>query len=453
MKKFLALLLAALMVFTLVACGTSEEAPADTSKPADTTQPVTPEKPDAEVPSDEVSFEGRSISIAMAGDDNVNSFQAQIDAFCEKYGCEVDVELLSGDANENTNTLFLRAATGALPDLFITSVGAVTENLDPENNLYDLSGQPFLANIADAYLDVVTSDQGAVWAVPSQPSNVAGVFYNKVVFEELGLELPTTWEEFLASCQWIRENTEMDPVCNPFDGSAGRQILYLSQYYYIREENENFADQYTAREINLHESPALMRGLQKLYDINEYGYQNSDPLSTSLEDCARALCEGTAAYVICRTNIMASVELVAPDQYNDIGFFPLPDEGTQGVAVWMPTGWYMSKNTEDVELALKFLEFLTTKEAVAAYCSVKIPTGAFMLNGIEMPDNVSSAVQESQVWVEKASTPVMEYFCNIKGRNMNEILAMCGTGELTPDEAVEMLEADFQLNAEQNGIW
>ena len=404
---------------------------------------------------EEENYEGRMVTVAIASTELNDAYQAEIDAFCAKYGCKADVEILSSDPDEANNTLYLRAATGNLPDVFKTSIGALANNLDPANNLVELTDYDFMNNVADAFIAAASDSEGRVYATPTNTANVAGVFYNKNVFADLGLEIPETWADFLSVCQWIKENTDMVPVCNPYDGAAGKQITYLAQYFYINAENPEFAAQYTAQEIDLHESPALMRGLQKVYDMFEQDIQNEDPLSTSLEDAALALCEGTAAFVICRTNIMTNVETVAPESYNDIGFFPLPDENaeTRGVAVWMPQGWHVSKTSEDLELALKLVEFLTTSEATDAYCSACIPTGAFMLKGIELPDNVSEAVKEAQDWVSKSSTPVMEYVCAIKGANLPNILAMCGTGELTPDEAVEQIEADFRLNAEQNGIW
>ena len=120
----------------------------------------------------------------------------------------------------------------------------------------------------------------------------------------------------------------------------------------------------------------------------------------------------------------------------------------------MPPAWCMNANidAEKEACALALMEFLTTSAAVDAYCTKTIPTGAFMLNGIELPDNITNAVKEAQGWVEKASTPVMEYVCAIKGANMVTILQMVETGEYTPDEGIKEIEMDNAIDAQQKGI-
>lgn len=403
------------------------------------------------------SYEGVTLHVAHSvTDSNADSFQAQFDAFEEKYGCEIEVERLSSDADEMESILLVRAATGNLPDIWMNSVGAKLDAMSPKENCYDLSGEDWITERVNGdYLNIVTDEgTGEIYGIPCSPSNVAGVFYNKKVYEELGLGIPNTWEEFMENCRVIREKTDKDPVMSQYSNASGAQILFLSQYYYVQKENPVFTEQYTKKEIELHESDAYMRGLSKMYEIWEAGYQNDNPLEISWEDAATAVTEGSAVHIFCRTNIMSTVETVNPDAREDIGFFPLPDESReeQGVAIWMPAAWCISKNSPNTELAKLLLEFLTTEDAVDIYCTKTIPTGAFMLNGVEMPENVSGAVIEAQVWSEKASTPVMEYFCDIKGPNMATILTMVGTGEYTPEEAISEIESDNAIDAQQKGL-
>ena len=113
------------------------------------------------------------------------------------------LERLSSDADEMESILLVRAATGNLPDIWMNSVGAKLDAMSPKENCYDLSGEDWITERVNGdYLNIVTDEgAGEIYGIPCSPSNVAGVFYNKKVYEELGLEIPNTWEEFMENCR------------------------------------------------------------------------------------------------------------------------------------------------------------------------------------------------------------------------------------------------------------
>lgn len=482
MKKKLALALALSLTLGLAACGSPDESPSgssgekseasvsgDVSGASDSSGDVSADGTsdsseessgdnDAKTP-EGWNFEGVTLNIAHSTTGEVgDALQAQLDAFCELTGCKIEVELLSSNSEESVYTLEVRAATGNLPDLFQSSIGAQLDKLDPAANIYDLSGQDWIyKNVTSSYLDLVSdADTGAVYCIPLTTSNVAGCFYNKKVYEDLKLEIPLTWEEFLGNCEIIKTQTSKVPVVTPYSDGAGSQILFLSQYFYVHQEDPDFADKYTNKEIDLHDSETFMRGLYKLNDLYAKQYQSEDPLAVSFEKSATDLANGDAVMTFSRTNILSTLSNVAPDKIDDIGFFPLPDTSAdvRGVATWMPVAWCMSKTIapEKEACALALMEYLTTSEAIDAYCEVTVPTGAFMLNGVELPDTIAAAAREAQEWVAKSSTSVMEYSCNIKGSNMVTILQMAETGEYTPEEAISEIEKDNAIDARQKGV-
>ena len=278
MKKFAAITLTAALVASLAGCSssgtpgtTAAEGGAKTTEAAKETKG---NETQGEQPSGKWDFSGITLNVAHSTTGDVSdAFDAQFAAFEELTGAKIEVEHLSSNADESENTLQVRAATGNLPDLWQTSIGAKLQNISPQDNIYDLSGQEWLSNIVDSYREIVTDKEtGAVYVVPSTTSNVAGVFYNKKVYEDMGLEIPETWEEFLANCEKIKTGSEIDPCASPYNTPSGVQILFLAQYYYVQNENPDFAKQYTAKELELHESEAYMRGLTKMYDLWEKGY-------------------------------------------------------------------------------------------------------------------------------------------------------------------------------------
>lgn len=397
-------------------------------------------------------FAGQTLTMMMTNKEGeFEAARAQHMAFEKKYGVKIEVEVIpSGDAGENIRRV--RVATKSLPDIFASSVGAKMYESYPAENVIDIKNQSWIGNL-DVNFMAAASIDGAVYGVPLAPSNVGGVFYNKKVFEKLKLEIPKTWDEFLKACEVIKK-AGIAPVAAPNSKTSLTQVPFLMNYYYVAQEDPAFAEKYTRNEIKLADSKTFVYGLQKMYDLAKYGYLNEDALATSVEDVAIMLGDGTAAMSIIRTNILATMEVLNPEKIYDIGFFPLPDKNpnVRGVGTWMPMAYLANKNAKNPELALAFLEFMTTNEAVEAYLTVQKPTGAFMLNGIKFPDEVYPSLAEAQAWVEKASIPVMEYYSPIKGINQATYTSQVAAGMITPEVAVREIEKDNAISAKQLGL-
>ena len=404
---------------------------------------------------EDTDFEGKTLTMLLELSDGASAegTYSQIAAFEEKYGCKVDVEEISG-GDEGENIRMVRLATGTLADVFTHNVGSAISKLDPEANCYDLSQEDWIQQVSEGYQTAASYD-GAIYAVPTDTSNVAGVFYNKKVFDDLSIEIPETWDDFLSVCQTIKD-AGIDPITAPYAKESNTQIPFLANYYYVLQENPDFAEQYTKREIELTDSEAFVGGLQKMYDIAEKGYLNEDYLSTGMEECATMLGEGTAAMMLVRTNIITTMKGVCEDKIDDIGFFPIPDKDPEvrGVSYWMPQGYSVNKNAEEQELAVKWCEFVTTQEAVDAYCEAVTPCGTFCLNGIQMnTENSYAPVAEAQEWISSGKcSPVMEYSCSIKGSNQPTICSMVASASITAEEGAQMIADDNVIDAQQKGV-
>lgn len=457
MKKLIALLLAVLMVLGMAACASAPKEDAPAEKPAENTQTENKtEEPaqDAEQTAEPEGkkFEGKTLTMmmSMSESNSTDAYYAQIAAFEEKYGCKVDVEAIPG-GDEGENLKLVRLATGALADLYMCSVGSKLDEFDPPENCMDISGEAWCNNISDGYRQVTTYD-GGVYATPADTSNAAGVLYNTKVFADLGIEIPKTWNEFLSACETIKA-AGITPIAAPYAKQTNSQIPFLMNYYYVAQENPDFAEQYTNREIDLDSSAAFVRGLQKLSDMSQY--LNEDFLSTGMDECAVMLGEGTAAMMVIRTNILVTMEANCPDKIADIDFFPLPDldADNRGVSYWLPMGWVINKDAKEPELAKAWCEFVTSQEGVDAFCSAVTPTGTFCLNEVDLSGvDMCQALVTAQEWVSTSSTPVMEYYCRIKGSNQATICSMCASGDITAEEACQQIMADNVVDAQQKGF-
>lgn len=454
MKKSWILIMAALLSLGTMGCGTDTAPKPDGTKPQQESVTEAKETSSGSSGTTQESnpLKGKTLTLmmSMSESNSTEAYNAQIAAFEAKYECKVDVEAIPG-GDEGENLKLVRLATNSLSDVYMCSVGSKLDELDPVNNCMDISKEPWSSRISDGYREVA-SYEGGIYATPADTSNAAGVLYNTKVFEDLNLSIPKTWDEFLACCEAIRQ-AGLIPVAAPYAKVTNSQIPFLMNYYYVTQENPDFAVQYTNREIDLNQSEAFLRGLQKMYDMSEY--LNEDFLSTGMDECAVMLGEGSAAMMVIRTNILVTMEANCPEYIDDMGFFPLPDldPDSRGVSYWLPMGYVINKNAKEPELAKAWCEFVVSQEGVDAFCSAVNPTGTFCLKDVNLSGvEMCPALVEAQKWVSTSSSPVMEYYCRIKGSNQATICSMCASGEITPEDACQQIMDDNVVDAQQKGF-
>lgn len=106
----------------------------------------------------------------------------------EHPNVKIEVEVIGDDYYDILKT---KASSGDMPDVFMTA--GYNEINTYKEYITDLSDQAFVANIADGAKECVSLD-GKVVGLPVQMSG-NGIVYNKKIFKDLNLEIPTTVSE------------------------------------------------------------------------------------------------------------------------------------------------------------------------------------------------------------------------------------------------------------------
>lgn len=134
---------------------------------------------------------------------------------------------------EGDNIVKTRLATGDMTDMFWYNSGALLQALNPNQTLVDIADQAFLENVSEAFIPTVSSGE-AIFGVPMGTGMGGGILYNTVVYEELGLEIPLTWDEFVANNEVIAE-AGITPVMATFgtDSIWTAQLFVLADYYNV----------------------------------------------------------------------------------------------------------------------------------------------------------------------------------------------------------------------------
>lgn len=354
-KKMVAALLCACMVVTgLAGCGKEEE------------------KKESSAKDDGV------VKLRMMGYNAESSRATYLKYLDEKLPeIEIEFEFVSQDNFDNVLNSQLQAGEG--PD--IMELGGQTRLLANANYLLDLSDQEFISKYADAGIQPYTID-GKVYAAPLQ-SWYEGIFYNKAIFEENGLSVPKTWDEFIELHKKLEEKgvKAQSMGAQSYEPMMKQSIAFVNNEFYSDESNKDFDDKFNKGEASLAEG--WLPAVEEWYKIIEEGCLTEDMLGLSYDQALDEFATGKAAMWQCGPWAVETIKEKNPDL--EFGMFPIPGTNADEPG-WLVGGpgsaFAINAKSEHVEEALKVLELTATEEAQQAL--VKDNAGSSFVEGVEI---------------------------------------------------------------------
>jgi len=437
----------AVLLAALAGCGSSGNTSTSSSQSTGTSSNT--EQTATESTSTAKEFEGVTLTLLMDNDSSRDGLTAVAKLIEEKTGIKTEIELRPG-GSEGDNVVKTRLATGDMADLVWYNSGSLLQALNPEENFVDLSDQPFMANVADSFKSAVTVN-GKVFGIPTGSATAGAWLYNKKVYEELGLSVPHTWEELMENCEKIKA-AGIVPVIGSYQTDWTAQLLLLADFYNVLQEVPTFAEDFTANKAKFATTPAALRGFEKLAEVYERGFLNSDFLATDYDTALKMLVEGQGAHYPILTFALENIQAKYPDKINDIGLFGQPGDSADnhGLTLWMPGGIYLNKKTQHLDAALKWMEIYVSPEGINAYIAASTVMGPFAVQGIQLPDDIIPAVKDMVDYMNAGKTaPALEFLSPLKGPNLPQICVEVGSGMKTPLEGAEAYDRDVEKQAQQ----
>ena len=448
-KKVLSLILAGTMTLglALTGCGGSdgggsgsgEGTPAAEDAGSDESSGDSGDKP----------YAGVTLKWWAGNAENNPGTQAVMEAATEKLGMEFEVEVNPG-GSEGDNIIKTRMASGDLPDFMAYNSGSKLYDLNPSRGFMDISDWDIVDKFDDAFLSSVTID-GVVYGAPQSSTQAGAVIYYKPDYEELKLEDPHTWDEFVDNCKALADAGKT-PVYFTGGETWATQVLFLGDYYNIAAANPTFADDYTEGKAKYADVPEATRSWTKYEDLVDY--LNADKSAATVTDGNFAIATGEATHWFILTQQLPLI-LENVEDPDDIGVFGVPgdDADDHGLTVWEPMSWYVNKDTENVDAIKAFFEFYYSEEALDLYFGTYGANGPSCIKGYELPDSVCSAVRvDMQKYFDDGKTvPALEYQSPIKGTTCEQMTTAVGLGQMSGEEAAAMYDDDCKKSAVQLG--
>lgn len=233
LKKMLAVVLTATMAFgMLTGCGknnsNNETTTAGSTTAAETTTAETTTADNAGA-AENTSIESCTIEFWHAMN---NKQEAELTALTEKFNAEneygITVNLTNqGNYSDLSSKLTANAMADTLPDLAQAYNNWLSSYTDKLVHLDD-----FVANDFDNWDDIVSGYRdennqfGFISGIPFNKSTYV-LFYNKTMFDELGLKAPTTWDELVTVADKIKTEKGIETI--GWDDLAGMFQAMLAQ--------------------------------------------------------------------------------------------------------------------------------------------------------------------------------------------------------------------------------
>ena len=413
MKKWLALLLAGLMTMVLLAgCGGSQQ---------------------AEEPAEE---SGEQVTIRLMAYNNEDTRATYLALLEEKFpNIKIEYEFVPLDNFDNVATTQLQAGNG--PDIF--ELGGETRKFAVAGYLMDLTDEEFTGRYAQAGTSPYTVD-GKVYANPLQ-SWYEGIFYNKAIFEEAGVTVPHSLDEFIQlhkdlSAKGIKPQAMGAQSWEPM---MKQSIGIVNNEFYSDPANADFDSKFDKGEAKLAE--AWLPYVEEWSKVISEGCLTPDMLGMSYDQALDEFATGQAAMWECGPWAVETIMEKNPDI--QLGMFPIPGlkEGTGWLVGGPGSCLAVNAKTEHWEEIKQILDFTATEEAQLAL--IKDNAGSSFLTGVEVDlgdiyADCADAFKEGHVYAPWTSAwtfgnDIVEGY----GKSLQEVL----TGTKTVKEALEDADA------------
>ncbi len=397
------------------------------------------------------SSEDRTLTFLIDSDVALAGFKAVAELAEQELGITIEYETRPGGA-DGDNIVKTRLASGDMADICGYNSGALLSALNPSEYFIDISGEEFASKLDDTYkASVSVGDK--TFGVPLGSSQAGAILYSKPMYEKYGLEVPKTWDEFMANCEVLDQAGET-AILGTFADSWTAQVPFLGDNYNVLAQEPDFVENFEAGTAKYATTPAALRSFEKLADTSKY--YNEDYLATTYDDGTDMMANGEAGHWIMLTQALSNIYELYGDKVNDIGVFAIPgdDASDNGLTLWMPTSIYGNKNSEKQDLIKEFMEFYVSDAALDAYTSALLPDGPYMVKGYELPENAYPAVAEDmQAYIDSGKTAIaMEFLTPVKGVDALPICQELGSGQTTPEEAAAKYDASCEKQALQLGL-
>ncbi len=368
----------------------------------------------------------------------VQALEDHLADFTEESGIEVELETLDLDTMRTVLQTQLRSGEG--PDVFGWGSGPGFGGALAEAGLvrdltadYEERGW----EVYDFAKERVTVD-GKVYGLPGEAETI-GLFYNKDVFAELGIDEPQSLADVEAASKTVREAGKTPMAVGDKEGWEGGHLLSMALSSAVGSEG---MEALVSGEKPW-TSPEVVEALELWRSYNEAGYLPKSPTGVDYDTSTAQFYSGDAAMIPTGSWLVAELEDNADFE---VGYIPFPAPDGPGIfAGGLGSGPYVSAGTEHEEEAIEFLDFLASPEHAKWVVEnlATIPPREVDTEGLEVSPLFAQVLEDT---AELSTSGDFGYNIDVLvtdafNEAMYDGMQAVFTGQATPEQVAANLEA------------
>lgn len=277
-----------------------------------------------------------------------------------------------------------------------------------------------------------------------------GLYYNKKMFSDAGVQPPTNWEELVAAAKKLTNGTTYG-----FALAAGSYTENV--HFAFINASQNGGEWFDSKGNPTFTSQANIDGIKRYLDLMQTD-KVVNPSNAQYDNGVQAVNDfatGKVGMILSQNNADASIVSngMKSDQYGVVPF-PAP-EGAKKIATF-PAGINLSifKNTKNKDGALKFVKYMTSESTQSKLAKpyATLP----VLDGVKptFTDNADEAATFQKIYNDMSKplplVPAEDQFENTVGKAMNDMFAKIATGSTISDADIKSAMQNAQDQVKQS---
>lgn len=359
--------------------------------------------------------------------------------FEAETGIKIDFQI-SPDAQWR-DLIKVKLDSGEAPDIMCvdTPIG-LQSSLHMDQYCVELTDQDWVGRMDDSAISAV-SVADKTYGITFPGAKMYFYLYNKDIFHQLGLEIPTNYEEFKTVCQTIQD-AGITPIYEATT-NGWHQVLPLFETGGLwLQQDADMYEKLNANEIDLDGIPALLAIITQLDECAKAGYFGDDYLSNAWENAREAMATERCAMTIGELGFRGQIEADYPefDADQKLGAFVMPWGDNQVIGVNPASNaYFINKESKYAEEAKQFFEFLARPENLQ-----KRLDGQPELSALCWSEITSKYSEEDQAFLdslEKANVVQTSVnYIDSQWMDVGKDLESMYTGALTPQEVLDTIK-------------